>query len=83
MPAMKIVIFKMSDPQMTLRNVHKKLRVGRFLVLPDGFNSALTLTREFLGPLPSAKSGKKSKAQKHMKIDAMVCSRFFPGRRAQ
>ena len=38
----------------------------------------LTLIREFLGLSPSALSGKKSKAQKHIKIDAMLSSGFSP-----
>ena len=37
----------------------------------------LTLIDEFLGPSPSAISRKKSKAQKHIQIDAMLRSGFF------
>ena len=47
-------------------------------MLPDGLNSALTLTRELLGPLPSAISGKKSKAQKHENRCNGILWIFFP-----
>ena len=38
----------------------------------------LTLVREFLGQLPSAISGIKSNSMKHIQIDTMLCSGFFP-----
>ena len=38
---------------------------------------SLTLIREFLGPSPSVISGKKSIAQKHIRIDSMLRSGFF------